>query len=267
MRVGPLLLLIHGAGGSSDAFDGIVNLLANQYTVVTYDRRGLSRSTLDEPQHEQWVETHSDDAHRLLKELGTDYEPAYVFGSGGGAVIGLDLVARHPEQIYTLIAHEPPTHLLPEADPIQELASLRESYHRAGPTVTFQKLAARHDFRLDNREAGVELPRRTIENREQNIKNIEFLFEQEFPMFDRYQFDFTALAEASTLARIVLAAALAARITHIGVPRPWRICSGRPWWSFPVAMQATPRTQESSPGSCTRCLALNRASKQPDARA
>jgi pimeloyl-ACP methyl ester carboxylesterase len=51
------------------------------------------------------VEIHSDDAYRLLTKL-TD-EPAYVFGSSSGAVIGLDLCIRHPRQVRVLIPHEP----------------------------------------------------------------------------------------------------------------------------------------------------------------
>jgi len=62
---------------------------------------------------------HSDDAHRLLAELST--APAYVFGSSGGALIGLDLVAHHPEQVCTLVAHEPPAdYLLPATEQLQE---------------------------------------------------------------------------------------------------------------------------------------------------
>lgn len=102
---GPLLLLIHGGGGSARSFDGIAHRLADQYTVVTYDRRGLSHSTLENPEEEQLVEMHSDGAHRLLKALLADDEAASVFGSSGGAVEGLDLVARYPEQVSTLIAH------------------------------------------------------------------------------------------------------------------------------------------------------------------
>ena len=82
---GPLLLLIPGGGNDSHVYNGLVQHLASQYTVVTYDRRGLSHSILDNPQEEQYVEAHSDDAHRLLLELGSDYESAYVFGSRGGA--------------------------------------------------------------------------------------------------------------------------------------------------------------------------------------
>src|SRR3954466_1733836 len=118
---GPILLLIPGGGNDAHAFDSIVRRLADQYTVVAYSRRGLSQSTLDDPEEVQQVGVHSDDAHRLLKKLGSDYEPAFVFGSSGGAVVGLDLVARYPGQIHTLIAHEPPTHLAIAADPIQEM--------------------------------------------------------------------------------------------------------------------------------------------------
>ncbi len=202
---GPLLLLIHGGGGSTTTFDGIANSLADQYTVVAYDRRGLSRSTLDDPQEEQRVETHSDDAHRLLKMLGTDYEPAFVFGSSAGAVVGLDLVARYPEQISTLIAHEPATHLLSEADPLQELVPIREAYHREGLASVFQMLAAQNPFHLDDREPDAKLPEQTLENRERNMKNIVFMFEHELPMFDRYGLDFAALKKASAQTRIVLA--------------------------------------------------------------
>ena len=102
---GPILLLIHGGGGDADKFHSIADHLANWYTVVTYDRRGHSRSNLANKTEDYHVNTHSEDAHRLLANL-TD-EPAYVFGSSSGAVIGLDLCIRHPEQIQLLISHEP----------------------------------------------------------------------------------------------------------------------------------------------------------------
>ena len=91
---GPLLLLIAGGGGGgSGDWNGFVNHLTDSYTVVTYDRRGALHSTLDNPVEDIPLKMHSDDAHRLLAELST--EPAYVFGSSAGALIGLDLVTRH----------------------------------------------------------------------------------------------------------------------------------------------------------------------------
>src|SRR5256886_6718202 len=96
-------------GGRADvgAFGKIAEPLASHYRVVTYDPRGLSHSSLDGPvQDERIVEIFADDAHRLLTATAT--EPAFVFASSGGAVIALELVARHPEQVRTLVVHEPP---------------------------------------------------------------------------------------------------------------------------------------------------------------
>lgn len=102
---GPILLLIHGGGGDADKFHNVADHLADWYTVITYDRRGHSRSNLANQTEDYRVETHSDDAHRLLAKLAD--KPAYVFASSSGAVIGLDLCIRHPGQVRVLIPHEP----------------------------------------------------------------------------------------------------------------------------------------------------------------
>ena len=112
---GPVLLLIHGAPADADAFAPIVNLLAEHYTVVRYDTRGMSRSRPDDPAEDMPLAVHADDARRILATFGDG--PASVLGSSGGAVIGLALTERYPEQVRTLVAHEPPlVHLLPEDD-------------------------------------------------------------------------------------------------------------------------------------------------------
>jgi pimeloyl-ACP methyl ester carboxylesterase len=104
--VGPLLLLIAGGAGDAETFDRISDEFVGRYRVLTYDRRGLARSPLDGPAHTIEIATHSDDVHRLLGAL--DGAPVLVFGSSIGAVIGLDLVLRHADQVRLLVAHEPP---------------------------------------------------------------------------------------------------------------------------------------------------------------
>jgi pimeloyl-ACP methyl ester carboxylesterase len=202
---GPILLLIHGGGGDARAFNGITRHLTSQYTVITYDRRGLLRSKLDDPEEEQRVETHSDDAHLLLKELGTDLEPAYVFGSSGGAVVGLDLAARYPEQVRTLVAHEPPSHLLSGLEERHD--AIREVYRREGAALAMQKFMAQIGVTYDDPELDAELP----EQGERPAQNTVFLIEHEFAMYDRYWFDFAALRSASTQTRIVIAAGRSGR--------------------------------------------------------
>lgn len=102
---GPLLLLIAGAAADAGALASLATRLSGKYLTVTYDMRGLSRSQLDGPAEEVGIEALADDAHRILAAFSS--EPAYVFGSSGGGLVGLDLLARHPEQVRTLIAHEP----------------------------------------------------------------------------------------------------------------------------------------------------------------
>ena len=91
---GPLLLILSGGDGDADTTDALCDQLLDRYTVVTYDRRGLSRSTIDADVGDLQIATHSEDAHHLL--IALSHEPAFVFGSSIGALIGLDLVARHP---------------------------------------------------------------------------------------------------------------------------------------------------------------------------
>ncbi len=111
---GPVLLMISGGPTDADVFAALANALADTYTVVTYDTRGNSRSAIDGPQVDQSIELESDDAHRLLAALGT--EPAYLFGNSSGALVGLDLIVRYPQQVRTLVAHEPPaTEFLPDS--------------------------------------------------------------------------------------------------------------------------------------------------------
>lgn len=112
---GPVLLLIPGGAADGAAFTGLAEVLADRYTVVTYDPRGLGRSALAEPPREVRAATQADDVHRLLSAVSPD--PAFVFTSSGGGMAGLTLAVEHPEQVRALVVHEPPlTSLLPEAE-------------------------------------------------------------------------------------------------------------------------------------------------------
>lgn len=136
---GPLLVIIPGGPQDAGVFADMARSLADRYTVVAFDPRGNSRSPFDGAPGELKVEQQADDAAALIRALGD--EPAYVFGTSGGAQIGLDLAARHPELVYTLVAHEPPaTMLLP--DPSTALAAdrdLHETYRKEGVDAAMAK--------------------------------------------------------------------------------------------------------------------------------
>jgi pimeloyl-ACP methyl ester carboxylesterase len=111
---GPALLLIPGSNGDADLFDAVADLLADRYTVISYDRRGFSRSPLTGSPETAWGETHVNDARRLLETVAGG--PSYVFGSSAGAVIGLALISQSPDLVTRLVAHEPPlAEVLPDA--------------------------------------------------------------------------------------------------------------------------------------------------------
>jgi pimeloyl-ACP methyl ester carboxylesterase len=101
-------------------------------TVVTYDPRGIGRSERTDGATASTADEHADDVHRLISAL--DAGPVDIFGSSGGAVTGLVLVARHPEHVRTLVAHEPPAaSLLPDGErALAALGHIRETYRREG---------------------------------------------------------------------------------------------------------------------------------------
>jgi pimeloyl-ACP methyl ester carboxylesterase len=103
---GPPLLLITGGGGDAGYFAPLAGILADEYTVLSYDRRGNSRSRLPRGPATITISGQSADAIAVLRANGLS--SAHVFGNSGGATIALDLAAYHPEAVETVIAHEPP---------------------------------------------------------------------------------------------------------------------------------------------------------------
>jgi pimeloyl-ACP methyl ester carboxylesterase len=102
---GPALLMIAGAGGDAERYRLVADLLADEYRVITYDRRGTARSTMHHPQNVE-VGQQSRDAVAVLHAAGET--SAFVFGNSSGGVIALDLVAHHPHAVRGAVIHEVP---------------------------------------------------------------------------------------------------------------------------------------------------------------
>ncbi|MFI9604574.1 alpha/beta fold hydrolase [Streptomyces sp. NPDC052043] len=120
---GTPLLMIPGAGGDGGTYAAVAGLLAEHFTVITYDRRGNSRSGRPPAWSATSPDEQADDAAALLRALRL--APAHVFGSSSGATITLNLALRHPEVVRSAVAHEPPKiGVMPERDEL--LALLRE---------------------------------------------------------------------------------------------------------------------------------------------
>lgn len=126
----PVLLIIGSPMGAS----GFVTLAGHfdDRTVVTYDPRGAERSKKTDDLSESTPEEHADDLHRLIAAL--DKGPVDLFATSGGAINALALVTRHPEQVRTLVDHEPPAaQVLPDREAALAAATdIHETYLRSG---------------------------------------------------------------------------------------------------------------------------------------
>jgi pimeloyl-ACP methyl ester carboxylesterase len=201
----PILLLIGSPMGAAGF--GTVSGYFTDRTIVTYDPRGSERSRRIDGATETKVEEHADDLHRLITSL--DAGAVDMFASSGGAVNALALVERHPEQVRTLIAHEPPAaQELADREAVQAAArDIHETYLRTGVgagmakfiTLTSLKGPVPADYadRPDPDPAAFGLPTEDDGSRDDPLMG------QNIISCSHYGFDFDALRAAST--RIVLA--------------------------------------------------------------
>jgi pimeloyl-ACP methyl ester carboxylesterase len=115
----------------ADGFATLASHLPDR-TVVTYDPRGLGRSTRKDGRTDHRPEVQAGDLHALVQELGAG--PVEVFASSGGAITALALVAAHPGDVTTLVAHEPPLiPVLPDAAAAERArAGFRDAYEAGG---------------------------------------------------------------------------------------------------------------------------------------
>jgi pimeloyl-ACP methyl ester carboxylesterase len=202
----PVLLLIGSPMGAA-GFGTLSRYFADR-TVVTSDPRGVERSRRTDGAATSTPEEHADDLHRLIAVL--DAGPVDLFATSGGAVNALALVARHPEQVRTLVAHEPPAGaVLPDREfALAANRDVHETYLRSGLGPAMAKfialasqkgpITAEHLKQPPPDPAMFGLPTKDDGSRDDPLvgQNILSLTE--------YEPDFEALRAAST--RIVLAA-------------------------------------------------------------
>jgi pimeloyl-ACP methyl ester carboxylesterase len=137
---GPVLVMI-GSPMSASGFTTLAGHFRDR-AVVTYDPRGVGRSRRVDGATGATPDEHAEDLHRLISEL--DAGPVDTFASSGGAVNALALVARHPEQVRTLVAHEPPiaTVLPDREEALAVTEDIHETYRRDGLGSAMAKFIA-----------------------------------------------------------------------------------------------------------------------------
>jgi pimeloyl-ACP methyl ester carboxylesterase len=201
-----VLLLVASPMGAT-GFGTLAGHFADR-TVVTYDPRGVERSQRTDDATESTPEEHADDLHRLISAL--DAGPVDVFASSGGAVNALALVARHPEYVGILVAHEPPAaHVLPDREQaLAAAADIHQTYQRSGigPAVAKFMTLVSHKGPVPDDFADQPVPNPAVFGLpiDDDGSRNDPLVGQNIVSGTHYQPDFDALRAAST--RVVLAA-------------------------------------------------------------
>lgn len=124
----PLLMI--GQPMDASGFRALAALFPER-TVVTYDPRGMGRSTRHDGRVDASPTVQADDIHAVIEAVGG---PVDVFASSGGAVTALALVAAHPDDVVTLVAHEPPLiDMLPDAEAARRASqAVQDTYYAKG---------------------------------------------------------------------------------------------------------------------------------------
>jgi pimeloyl-ACP methyl ester carboxylesterase len=202
----PALVLIGSPMGAA-GFGTLAGHFADR-TVVTYDPRGVERSQKADPASESTPEQHADDVHRVIEALGAG--PVDLFASSGGAVNALALVARYPEDVVTLVAHEPPlAAILPDREgALAASRAVAATYRRSGFGAGMAHFIAivSHvgEFSPDDAAQPGPDPAMFGMPTEDDGSRTDPLLGQNIITCTHYEPDFAALRAAST--RIVLAA-------------------------------------------------------------
>ena len=204
----PVLMLIGspmGAGGVAPQAPHVT-----QPTIGTEHPRGVERSVKADPSSLSTPDQHADDLHRVIAAV--DAGPVDLFASSGGAVNALALVAKHPEQVRTLVAHEPPlASIVPDREGAMAFTqAIGDTYERSGfgPAMAQFILAVSHRGPMTAEFAAQPAPDPAMFGLPavDDGTRTDPLLHQNIVTCTHYQPDFDALRAAST--RIVLAAGI-----------------------------------------------------------
>jgi pimeloyl-ACP methyl ester carboxylesterase len=194
------LLLVMGGSGDAGHFDAIADLLSDEFTVVTYDRRGNGRSPAPAGWKTTSPEEQADDAAGLLTALVRS--PAAVFGTSSGANFALCLLARHPAAVCGAVLHVPALFaFLDDLDAVRAplKARIQSAMETGGPP------AATEDFwrYMAGDDAWNKL---APELRERVRASSETLFGIELGTYEQYLPDDETLAAVAPRVRLLVSA-------------------------------------------------------------
>ena len=137
---GQPILLIRGAGGYASGYEAFAKILAERYSVITFDRRCNARSSGDRTLPLD-MSQQARDVLAVLHAAGQTR--AMIFGNSSGGVVGLELSSRYPESVSLLMVHEPPLiNVLPDAEAWRAYNfDLIKTFEEQGPRPAMMRFA------------------------------------------------------------------------------------------------------------------------------
>ncbi len=198
---GPILILVPGASGTGASLIPFAAHLAEYATVVTFDRRGFSRSTLHDPQPPNRLDADADDVRRLIDHLAPPV--ATVYGASSGAIVALHSLTRHPDAIACILAFEPPAvTLLPHSQRwLDTFAGTYDLYRQSGPAAA---LTSFRDTAFP--EVDRQLMQRThqaVTSDDTALANAVHWFEHELRQYPAVHLDTATISEHSARVRLL----------------------------------------------------------------
>jgi pimeloyl-ACP methyl ester carboxylesterase len=192
------VLLIPGTPGDGGQFDRLAQELSGQHLVITYDRRGTSRSVRPVDWNLTSVGEQADDAAGVLAAVGVG--PAVVFGTSNGAAIGLELALRHPRRVAAAMLHEMPLlSVLADPDPVASAMGsvIGAAMQRGGPPAGLEAFLR---FAFGDEIVDGWPP----EFRDRLLANAEMVFSIELPAFQSYRPDPQLIAACAVPVSVVV---------------------------------------------------------------
>lgn len=196
---GEPLLMIPGGQGDAGFYSDVAEILSDEYQVITYDRRGNSRSTRNEPVNFE-VPREARDAVAVINAAG--HQSANVFGNSSGAIISLEMAKSQSHALKTVVVHEPPVvRVLPDSKKwLRFFASVYHTAYRFGDQIA----SLQFNFSLSIPFSTFKSIPKDFQDRVGKANNISYLLKHELLPFVNYMPDIRKIKENG--AKIIMSA-------------------------------------------------------------
>ncbi len=179
---GTPLIMIHGVIVDANLFSRAAEYLSRYFQVITYDRRGNSRSELKDKAGND-MNGQLEDILLLMDTL--QIESAFIVGQSAGATIGQYFLQEYPEKVRHLIMYEPAIFGF-----LDDMPNVHEWTGRMNELIRKRKFSsALLQFSQTIGPPDERRPKKTKEESLREMGNFEYGLSEEFPGIASYRPD------------------------------------------------------------------------------